>query len=164
MKKREIKKRKNQKNTRYQEDEKYRKRLKKLSRERYHKDRKYKSSTLERSKKRYHEDKKYREATIQRAKERYQRLKIELQLVKYFRRNGYLRFPDEKLRKKMGENYKKGYEVRLAANDKKELSEIKNLLRKAGFKYGKPFQKSNRLIQPIYGKDAVEKFQSILAR
>ena len=78
-------------------------------------------------------------------------------------RNGYFRFPDEKLRGIKGEDYKKGYEVRLVANDEKELLEINFLLKKAGFKAGKAFHKNNKYVQPVYGKDAVERFQNILS-
>ena len=162
MEKQINRKSKSPKNMRYQENEEYRKRLKKLSRERYHIDSEYKKATLERAKKRYHQDDEYKAATIQRAKDRYQRLKIKKKLVKYFQRNGYILLPDEKL---LGgnDNYKKGYEVRLVAKDKKELTKIKDLLNKAGFKIGKPFQKHNEYVQPIYGKEAVEKFQSFLS-
>lgn len=152
----------------YQENEEYHNRLKMQSRERYHKDSDYKKATLERAKKRYYEDEEYKAETIRRAKERYRRLKtknsIEDQLVKYFNSNGYFRIPDENLRKIKGQDYKKGYEVRLVANDEKELSNINFLLIKAGFKVGKSFQKNNKFVQPIYGKDAVEKFQSLLSK
>lgn len=96
--------------------------------------------------------------------ERYQKLKAKLQLVKYFLRNGCLRFPNENTRKLKGKHYKKGYEVRLVANDEKELSEISSLIDKAGFKVSKPFQKHSRFIQPIYGKKVVAKFQIYLAK
>lgn len=161
-------KRKYPKNTHYQEDEDYRNRLKKLSRERYHKDSDYKKATLERAKKRYYEDEEYKAETIRRAKERYRRLKtknsLESQLVKYFQRNGYFRIPDKNLRRQKGKDYKKGYEVRLVANDEKELLEINSLLTKAGFKVGKSFIKNNKFVQPIYGKDAVDKFQSFIKK
>lgn len=152
----------------YRENEEYHNRLKKQSRERYHKDPDYYKATLERAKKRYHEDAGYKAETIRRAKERYRRLKLiktlESQLAEYFNRNGYFRIPDQKLQRLKGEDYKKGYEVRLAADNKKELSEIKNLLIKTGLKPAKHFKKNNKYIQPIYGKEAVEKFQSLIKK
>lgn len=158
-----VKEKKIKKKNYYQENEEYHNRLKEQSRERYHKDSDYKKATLERAKKRYYEDEEYKEATIRRAKERYRKIKDRSSLVKYFLRNGYIRFPSKNLRKVKGEDYKKGYEVRLVANDKKELLEINFLLKRAGFKSGKPFQKNSRIIQPVYGKDAVEKFQVFLS-
>ena len=156
-------KRKYPKNTHYQEDEEYRNRLRKQSRERYHKDIEYKNTTLERTKKRYYEDEEYKKATIRRAKERYRKIKIRSSLVNYFLRNGYFRFPDESLREIKGDDYKKGYEVRFVARDENELQKINSLLNKAGFKIGKAFQKNNKFVQPIYGKDSVEKFKSFLS-
>ena len=87
---------------------------------------------------------------------------LKIKLIKYYRRNGYIRIPDDNLRKLKGHNYKKGYEVRLVANDEKELFEINSLLHKSGFKVGKPFQKGSQFVLPIYGKEAVEKFQNSL--
>lgn len=140
--------------------------MKKQSRERYRNDVDYKRATLERAKKRYHENEEYKAETIRRAKERYRRLKtinfIESELSKYFKLNGYFRVPNEKLRKLKGRDYKKGYEVRFVVNDKKELFKIISLLNKAGFKVGKSFKKSNKYVQPIYGKEAVEKFQRFI--
>lgn len=103
-------------------------------------------------------------AKIKEQQERYQKLKAKLKLVKYFLRNGYLRFPNENLRKLKGKHYKKGYEVRLVANDENELVEINSLVEEAGFRVRKPFKKHNRFIQPIYGKKIVAKFQIYLAR
>ena len=90
------------------------------------------------------------------------RSSLKSQLANYFLRNGYFRFPDENLRKLKGQNYKKGYEVRLVTNDEKELLKLSSLLDKAGFKVSKPFRKNNKYVQPIYGKDAVEKFQNLI--
>ena len=51
----------------YQNNIKYRNRLKKMSRDRYHNDPEYHNATLERSKRRYHENSEYRRLTIERA-------------------------------------------------------------------------------------------------
>ncbi|MFH1048777.1 MAG: hypothetical protein V1732_03890, partial [Patescibacteria group bacterium] len=81
------------------------------------------------------------------------------QLLEFFNRNGYVRRPDLKIRKKIGcDRYKKGWEVRLTAKTDKELDLIRNLLDEVGLKKGKPFKKEKFNIQPIYGKQAVEWF------
>lgn len=151
----------------YQEDEEFRRRWKKRMREKYHKDPAYKKAALKRAKNKYHSDADYRTAAINRAKERYRRLKekklIESRLIQYFQRNGYFRIPDEELRERRGEDYKKGYEIRFVANDERELSKINSHLRKAGFKRGKSFEKNNKFVLPVYGREAVEKFRKILS-
>lgn len=82
------------------------------------------------------------------------------QLLEYFERNGCVRCPDLKLRKKAGcMQYKKGWEVRLTAKTDGDLNLIGKLLDEAGLKKGKPFKKGNSSIQPIYGKQAVEWFK-----
>ncbi len=157
-----IKKTKKKVKNYYQENEAYHDRLKKQSRLRYQKDPKYKKATLERAKKRYYEDEAYREATIKRGIERYYRLKMirstESELAQFFLRNGYIRYPNKNLLKTKERDYKKGYEVRLVANNKKELQKISSLIRKLQLNLGKSFQKNNRYVQPIYGKDAVDLF------
>ncbi len=156
------------KNTRYKDNVAYHSRLKRKSRERYQNDIDYRNATLDRAKKRYYEDEKYKADTIRRAKERYRRLKTEKlivsQLSKHFMQGGYFRFPNNKLREIKSRDYKKGYEVRLTVKDKNELLEVNILLNKAGFKAGKSFKKNNKYVQPIYGKGAVEKFQSFLKK
>ncbi len=79
-------------------------------------------------------------------------------LAYFFRRNGYVRLPDKKLRKELGQKYKKGYEVRLVANSQEELNKMRQLLMRVGFRPGKPFQKRKQFVQPIYGKRSVEAF------
>jgi hypothetical protein len=82
-------------------------------------------------------------------------------LLEYFRRNGYCRVPDPKLRRKHSRTYKKGYEVRLVAFSKRELQEIRQLLRAAGIPPGAPHRKVNRWIQPVYGKEATAAFMQL---
>ena len=77
-----------------------------------------------------------------------------------FRRSGYVRVANQTRRKEMGQKYKKGYEVRLVGKTRAELTQIRRLLRRVGFKAGKPFEKHSRIVQPIYGKAAVEWFLS----
>ncbi|HMO82042.1 MAG TPA: hypothetical protein PKD24_14725 [Pyrinomonadaceae bacterium] len=79
-------------------------------------------------------------------------------LASFFKRNGYFRLPDSERRKRDGSDYKKGYEIRLVAKDASELEQIRELLVAAGFKTAKAFPKGNQWIQPIYGREAVERF------
>ena len=80
------------------------------------------------------------------------------QLQKFYLRNGCCRFPDLKQRRRHSRTYKKGYEVRMSAFTQRELSQIRRLLRAAGLPLGSPFRKVNRWIQPVYGKEATDKF------
>ncbi len=83
------------------------------------------------------------------------------QLLEFFERNGCVRCPDLKLKKKVGYmRYKKGWEVRLTAKTDEELDWISKLLDDVGLKRGKPFKKGKTSIQPIYGKQAVEWFRN----
>jgi hypothetical protein len=79
-------------------------------------------------------------------------------LGQYFRRNGYVRVVNEKRRQEQGQKYKKGYEVRLVTRNEQELAEIRHLLEQRGLKAGKPFRKHAQIVQPVYGKGAVEWF------
>lgn len=82
------------------------------------------------------------------------------QLRELFQRNGCVRMPNPERIKALGWNkYKKGYEVRLALRES-ELEHVRRLLQQAGFKPGKPYRKSRQVIQPVYGKEAVEWFLS----
>lgn len=84
-------------------------------------------------------------------------------LADFFLRNGYLRVPSEKKSKKSKYADKKGYEIRFVARNKKELSEMKSLLKDAGFKAGKPFDKFNQYVLPVYGKEQFFRFKNLLA-
>jgi len=79
-------------------------------------------------------------------------------LLQLFRRNGYTRAPRDERRRELGRKYKKGWEVRLVLKTQEELDEVRGLLAQAGLKAAKPFKKSKRWAQPIYGKEAVELF------
>ena len=83
-------------------------------------------------------------------------------LAFYFHRNGYVRRVDAWRRKNEGVSYKKGSEVRLSAQTKGELREIRALLRKAKFPVSQPFLKAKRWCQPIYGIDAVARFLALV--
>jgi len=79
-------------------------------------------------------------------------------LVLFYKRNGYLRHPNPDRRKAESQSYKMGYEIRLVANSKCELTILRRTIRDAGLKPGKPFAKVNRWVQPIYGRHAMERF------
>lgn len=79
-------------------------------------------------------------------------------LLGYFNRNGHIRLPDLKRRKKKDPEYKKGYEIRFVAYDKKELAEIRELLRSLGLTVAKFHKKGNLLVQPVYGELTMKRF------
>lgn len=84
-------------------------------------------------------------------------------LAWFYNRNGYVRIQNKKRIVKEGrKRYKKGDEVRLIAKSTLELRVIQSLLRKAGFKFGKPFKKSKRYCQPIYGRQEVARFLQMI--
>lgn len=81
-------------------------------------------------------------------------------LLAYFKRNGYVRSPNFKLKKYVSaDKYKKGWEIRLVAKTKSELFLLGELLDEVGLKKGKPFKKGGLTVQPVYGKQAVEWFK-----
>jgi hypothetical protein len=80
-------------------------------------------------------------------------------LSAFFRRNGYVRFQNARRLKAEGYRvYKKGDEVRLVVETSAELKTIRRLLQQAGFKPGRPFTKSRKRVQPVYGREAVARF------
>ncbi|GMU96041.1 hypothetical protein [Ignavibacterium album] len=83
-------------------------------------------------------------------------------IADYFKRNGYFRLPDEKPLKKNSTS-KKGYEIRFVAKDKKELGEMKSLLKEIGLMPGKPFDKFNQFVLPVYGKEKYLRFRNLLS-
>jgi len=88
---------------------------------------------------------------------------LKAQLRYYFCCNGCFRAPNIARRKREGcRNYKKGYEIRFVADNKEELQKIRSLLRKAGFKTGKPYSKRSQIVQPIYGKNFYEEFRKFI--
>lgn len=55
--------------------------------------------------------------------------------------------------------YHKGHEVRLVVASPKEARRIRRWLYEVGFKPGAPFGKHGRVVQPVYGREAVEWFE-----
>ena len=80
----------------------------------------------------------------------------------YFQRNGYVRRTNAVRRKSEGHLYKKGAEVRLVAETEAELTDIRDLLVRAGFKVARPFEKAQHWRQPIYGVAAVARFLALV--
>ncbi len=80
----------------------------------------------------------------------------------YFKRNGYLRMPDERADDREGNEYKKGYEARLVANSTAELREIRACLKAVGLPVRKAFAKGNQHVQPLYGKETVQSFMKMI--
>lgn len=85
------------------------------------------------------------------------------QLAAFFRRNGYVRWQNVKRLESQGWRiYKKGDEVRLVADTKRELALIRRLLRQAGFKPGRSFVKGRQYRQPVYGREEVSRFLALI--
>ena len=80
----------------------------------------------------------------------------------YFRRNGYIRWLDPDRREEEARRYKKGNEIRLVADSRDELAEIRRLLKRAGFKRARPFTKANQWRQPVYGVAEVARFLELI--
>jgi|GEM_PF-2529275 len=52
--------------------------------------------------------------------------------------------------------YKKGHEIRFSIETKGDLRELRRCLKAVGLKPGREYVKSNRIIVPVYGRQAVE--------
>ena len=88
----------------------------------------------------------------------------EALLANIFSRSGCFRIPDPERRKREGQRYKKGYEVRLAVGDDTELSAVRRSLKRLGMKPGESYQKHRRTIQILYGKQPVAAFIRLLEK
>jgi len=82
-------------------------------------------------------------------------------LAEVFHQRGYLREPDPDRRKQDGKAYKKGYEVRLGLSTRREVSEVRRLLREVGLRPGKDYKHHSDYVVPLYGREAVKWFQSL---
>jgi len=85
----------------------------------------------------------------------------EMYLARAFHQRGYMREPSAVRRKRDGQKYKKGCEVRLVASSEEELAEIRRHLRKAGFNLARPYKKGTQIVQPVYGKRNMKRFRGI---
>ncbi len=86
-------------------------------------------------------------------------------LADFYDRNGYVRWQNtRRLRNESWGSYKKGDEVRLVAQTRAELRLIRRLLRRAGFRPGRPFVKGRQYRQPLYGRQDVARFLYLVRR
>jgi hypothetical protein len=85
----------------------------------------------------------------------------EKQLAFYFHRNGYVRVPDQRRKKKESGSYKMGYETRFVAKSKKEVATMIRLLKQLDFSPGMPYAKVAQWCIPLYGQVALETVQSL---
>jgi hypothetical protein len=83
-------------------------------------------------------------------------------LAELFARNGYVRRQNADKLAEKGRTYKKGDEVRLTANTKTELREIRRLLALAGFAPGNAYAHGKQWRQPVYGRAAVARFLKLV--
>ncbi len=72
-------------------------------------------------------------------------------------KNGCVRMPSAARIPEGHADYKKGWEVRIVVDTRRELSEVRRLLKALKLLPGKPYVKGPRWVQPIYGRLAVQK-------
>lgn len=88
---------------------------------------------------------------------------VAAELKFYFRRNGHVRRQrPQRLEHSEYWPYKKGEEVRLMAEDEQELLCIQDLLQRAGFRPGRPFEKRCHYCLPLYGRKEVQRFLDLI--
>ena len=88
---------------------------------------------------------------------------VAAELKFYFRRNGYVRRQrPQRLEHSEYWPYKKGEEVRLTSEDEQELLCIQNLLQRAGFRPGRPFEKRYNYCLPLHGREEVQRFLDLI--
>lgn len=84
-------------------------------------------------------------------------------LTEAFHRNGYVRRQNLPLREIVGSRiYKKGNEVRLIAHSEEELARLQAWLTVLGFTFGKPFAKESQFRLPIYGREQIKAFLTLV--
>lgn len=87
-----------------------------------------------------------------------------LTLGLYFSLYGYVRRPKrERLRDDGWSVYKKGWEVRFRTR-REDVDFVRAVISRAGYEPKKPFLKRKRLIQPVYGADAVQEITAAAGR
>jgi hypothetical protein len=83
-------------------------------------------------------------------------------LGELFRRNGNVRRQNADKLAAKGSTYKKGDEVRLTANTKTELREMRALLKHAGFEPGNAYAHGKQWRLPLYGRAEVVRFLKLI--
>jgi hypothetical protein len=98
------------------------------------------------------------------AREQIDPTSAERALSEWFSHGGCIRVPNTDLRtaksKAKRRKYKKGYEIRFVARTPADLDRLRMLLAEAGMKAAKPYRKGRQIVQPVYGKKLLERFQS----
>jgi len=74
----------------------------------------------------------------------------------------YMRRPNPERYQEGWRRYKKGWEVRLSIKSLDDVEIVRGLLVDIGFKPGRPFRKHTRWVLPLYGKNTVERFSSLV--
>lgn len=69
-----------------------------------------------------------------------------------------VRWPDAARRKSEKAAYHKGFEVRFVMPDAASAKRVRTLLLRQGFKPGALYRKRSQVVQPVYGRAAVEWF------
>jgi len=85
-------------------------------------------------------------------------------LAEVFVRGGCFRTPDRRRRRTEGQDYKKGYEVRLPVAGDAELARLRRCLKSIGIEPSGHYRKHRQIIQVVYGKTAVGVIARTLAR
>lgn len=79
-------------------------------------------------------------------------------LLRWFERVGYVRICDTDRRLEEGQAYKKGHEVRFLLSTRDQVREVRRLARAVGLQPGAPYAKHPRIVQPLYGFNALDWF------
>lgn len=87
------------------------------------------------------------------------RSRAELRLGLYFLHRGCIRRPKSERLDEGYDAYKKGWEVRLVVDSSEELTDVRRALQTVGLEQGRPYAKSRKWVQPVYGRRAVESFE-----
>ena len=74
----------------------------------------------------------------------------------------HVRRPDPNRQIEGWKKYKKGWEVRILAEDSDDLESLQNVLKELGFNPKRPFLKRDQFVQPIYGRQAVERYLELV--
>jgi hypothetical protein len=79
-------------------------------------------------------------------------------LIRLFARSGCVRTPNPLRRQRDTQTYKKGYELRFSVASPAELRLVQASLKALKLKRGEPYSTGSRLVQPVYGANAVGTF------
>jgi hypothetical protein len=87
---------------------------------------------------------------------------LRAELFRAFLRHGYIRRPR---RRRPASLYhlgaKEDWEVRFVLDNASQSASIRRLLTRSGFRPGPPFRQFGKLMQPLYGRRAVERVEAL---